>query len=72
MTAEDFVLDNSSHRKAVEAVCERLPQFDAVAALALVVEAVDTVDAGALVIAAQEVKGVGVPDFVREQQADCL
>jgi hypothetical protein len=72
VAAEDFVLDNGRHRKAVEAVCKRLPQLDAVATLALVVKAVDAVDAGALVVAAQEVKGVWVPDFVREQQADCL
>lgn len=51
MAAENLFVDDGSHRKAVEAVGEHLPELDAVAALALVVEAVDPVDAGGLVVA---------------------
>ena len=44
MTAEDLFVDDSGHGQAVETICERLPQFDVVASLAFVVEAVDAVD----------------------------
>jgi hypothetical protein len=42
--AEDLLIDNSSDRQAVEAVSEGLPQLYVVAALAFVVEPVNTVD----------------------------
>lgn len=41
-------------------------------ALTLVVEAIDAVDAGALVVAAQEEEVLGVFDLVGEQEADGL
>ena len=50
MAAEDLFFDDGGHREAVEAVGEHLPELDAVAALALVVEAIDPVDAGGLVV----------------------
>ena len=43
---------------------------DAEAALALVVEAVDAVDGGALVVAPQQEEVVRVLDLVGEQQTD--
>lgn len=53
VAAKDLFVNDGSHRKAVEAVGERLPQLDVVAALALIVETIDAVDAGALVVATQ-------------------
>ena len=34
VAAEDLLVDDGRHGQAVEAVCERLPQLDVVAALA--------------------------------------
>jgi hypothetical protein len=59
-------------RHAVEAVAERAPDFDGVATLALVVEAVDPVDRRALVVAPQEEELLRVLDLVGEEQADGL
>lgn len=70
--AEDLVVDNSSDREAVEAVGEELPEADTEAALALIVEAVDTVDGGTLVVAAEQEEIVRVLDLVAEEEADGL
>lgn len=72
VAAEDLLVDYGRHRQAVEAVGERLPQLDVVAALALVVEAVYPVDGGALVVAAQQKEVLRVLDLVGQQQADGL
>lgn len=72
MHAEDLVIDDGGDGQAVEAVGEDLPEADAEAALALVVEAVDAVDGGALVVAPEQEEVVRVPDLVRQQQADGL
>lgn len=50
MHREDLLIDDGGNRQAVEAICECLPQLDVVAALAFVVEAVDTVDRSTLVV----------------------
>lgn len=39
MAAEDLFVNNGGYRQTVEAICESLPQFDIVSALALIVEA---------------------------------
>ena len=59
MHAKDFLVDNGSDRQAIEAVCEGLPDLDIVPPLALVVDAVDAVDRGALVITAQDEEVLG-------------
>jgi hypothetical protein len=69
---ENLLVDDSSDRKAVEAVGESLPQLDVIATLALVVESIDTVDRGALVVAPKDEKVFGVLDLVGEEQADGL
>lgn len=69
---EDLLVDDSGDRKAIEAVGECLPQLNVVAALALVVEAVDTVDGRTLVVATQNEEVFGVLDLVGKQKADSL
>ena len=49
--AEDLLVDQSSHGKAIKDVTEHAPESDRVAALALIVETIDAIDLGALVIA---------------------
>ncbi len=72
MHGEDLLVDDGGNGQTVEAVGKGLPQLDVVAALALVVEAVDAVDGRALVIAAQDEEVLGVLDLVGQQQADGL
>lgn len=69
---ENLLVNDGSNGQAVEAVGEGLPQLDIVSSLALVIEAIDTVDGGALVVATQDEEVLGVPDLVREEQADGL
>jgi hypothetical protein len=66
---EDLLVNDGRNGQAVEAVSERLPQLDVVSALALVVEAVDAVDAGTFVVAAQDEEVLGIFDLVCEEQA---
>jgi hypothetical protein len=42
--AEDFLVNESSDGETIETVSESLPQLDIVAALALVVETINSVD----------------------------
>ena len=69
---EDLLVDDGGNGEAVEAVGESLPELNVVPPLALVVEAVDPVDRGALVVAAQDEEVFGVLDLVGEEQADGL
>jgi hypothetical protein len=69
---EDLLIDNGGNWKTVEAVGEGLPQLDVISSLALIVETVDTVDRGALVVAAQNEEVLGVFDLVCQQETDGL
>lgn len=69
---ENLLVDDSSDRKAVEAVGECLPQLDVIATLALVVESINTVDGGTLVVTSKDEEVFGVLDLVGEKQADGL
>jgi hypothetical protein len=69
---EDLLIDDGSDGQAVEAVGESLPQLDVVSSLALIVETVDAVDRGALVVTAENEEVLRVLDLVCEEQADCL
>lgn len=69
MHGEDLLVDDGGNGQAVEAVGESLPQLDVVSSFALVVEAVDTVDRGALVVATENEEVLGVLDLVRKQKA---
>ncbi|GIX60680.1 ABC1 family protein [Babesia caballi] len=60
-----LVVDDGGHGQAVEAVGEDLPELHAVAPLALVVEAVDAVDGGALVVPAEQEKVLGTDGLQR-------
>lgn len=72
VSAKDLFVNDGRAGQAVEAVREGLPQLDAEATFAFVVEAVDAVDGGAFVIAAEDEEVFGVFDFVGEQEADGL
>lgn len=70
MHGEDLLVDDCCDRQAVEAVRKCLPELDVVSAFAFIVEAVDSVDGGTLVVSAKDEEVFGVLDLVREEQAD--
>lgn len=72
MHGKDLLVNDGGNGQAVEAVGKRLPQLDVVASLALVVEAVDTVDRCTLVITTENEKVLGILDLVCQQQTDGL
>ena len=51
MAAKNFLVDDGSNRQTVETVRERLPESNVVPSFALIIESIDTIDAGTLVIA---------------------
>lgn len=67
---ENLLVNDGRNGQAVEAVGEGLPQLDVVSALALVVETIDTVDGGTLVVATEDEEVLRVFDLVGEKQAD--
>jgi hypothetical protein len=69
---EDLLVNDGGNGKAVEAVGEGLPQLDVVSSLALIVETVDAVDRGTLVVTAEDEEVLGVLDLVGEEQANGL
>jgi len=70
--AQDFFVNESSNRETVEAVGEGFPQFDIVSSLAFVVETINTVDGGALVVSSQEEEVLRVLYLVSQEKANCL
>lgn len=69
---EDLLINNGGDGKTVEAIGEGLPQLNIVAALALIIETVDTVDGGTLVVTSQDEEIFGILDLVGKQKADGL
>lgn len=72
MHGEDLLINDGGNGETVEAVGESLPKLDVVSALALIVETVDTVDRGTLVVSTQNEEVLGVLDLVRKEEADGL
>ena len=64
MHAENFFVNQGSNGQAIEHVTEYSPESDGVAALALIVEAVDTVDLCTLMVAAEQEEILWVLYFV--------
>lgn len=69
---EDLLIDDRGDGKAVEAISERLPELDVVSAFALIVEAIDTVNRGTLVVTTEDEEVLRVLDLVCEQKANGL
>jgi len=59
-----LLIDQRSHRQAVEAVCKCPPQADVVSSLAFVVKAIDAVDRGALVVSAEQEEVLWILDLL--------
>jgi hypothetical protein len=72
MHTKDLFINDSSARKAVETVSEGLPELDAEAPLAFIIETIDPVDGSTFVISTQDKEVFRILDFVCQKQADCL
>lgn len=64
---ENLLVDDCCDGQAVETIRERLPKLDVIPPLALIVEAVDAVDGGAFVVAAQDEEVFGVFNLVGKE-----
>ena len=69
---QDLIIDESGDGHAVKDVLELFPDADGVAALALVVETVDSIDLTALVISSQQEEILLKLDFVGQEENDRL
>lgn len=72
MHAKYLIIDDGGHGEAVKTLGERLPEANAIAALALVVETVDPIDRSAFVVSSEDEEVIGKFDFVAEEKTDCL
>mmetsp|Transcript_5816 Transcript_5816/g.12256 ORF Transcript_5816/g.12256 Transcript_5816/m.12256 type:complete len:204 (+) Transcript_5816:632-1243(+) len=68
--AKNLFVNDGGAGKAVEAIGESLPQLDSETSFALIVEAVDTIDGGALVVSTEDKEILGVLDFVSQQETN--
>ena len=72
MHTQDLIIDESGDGHAVKDVLELFPDADGVAAFALVVETVDSINLAALVISSQQEEVLLELDFVGQEENDCL
>ena len=70
MHANDFVVNDSTAREAVERIAKLLPHFYRETAATLVIKAINTVDTSTFVITSQEEKVFWILDFVGKEQTD--
>jgi hypothetical protein len=69
---EDLLVDDRRDGQAVEAISKCLPQLNVVPPLALVIEAIDTVDGGTFVVTTENKEVFRIFDLVRKEEADGL
>jgi hypothetical protein len=72
MHSKDLLVNDCCNRQAVEAICKCLPKPDVVPSLTFIVKAVDTVDGGRFVVAAQNEEIFWIFDLVGEKKAYSL
>ncbi len=64
MHGEDFLVNNSCNWQAIEAIGKSLPQLNVIPPLALVVESIDPIDRGTLMIPTKDEKVLWILDLV--------
>ena len=69
---KNLLVDDSGDGKAVEAVGKGLPQFDIVATLAFIIETIDAVDRGTLMVTSENEEILRVLNLVGKKKADSL
>lgn len=68
MHTNDFVVNDGGAGETVEGVAKLLPHFNGKAATALIVESVDAIDPGTLVVSSKEKKVLRILDLVGKKQ----
>lgn len=68
MHAENLLVNKSGHRKAIEDVTEHAPESDGIPTLALIVEAVDSINLCAFMIASKKEEVLGILDLIAEKE----
>ena len=63
-------VDRGQYGEHVEAVCEAAPHLEPIAPLALVVETIHAIYAGALVVTPQQEHVVGEAELIAEEQTN--
>jgi hypothetical protein len=72
MHAKNLLIDESCNGEAIEAVSESLPKLDVIAALALIIESINTINGGALMVSTEEEEVLGVLNLIGQEEAHCL
>lgn len=72
MHGKDLLINDGGNGQAVEAIGKRLPKLNVVTALALIVEAVDSVNGSTFVVTTQDEEILGVLNLVSQEQTDSL
>lgn len=67
MHAEDFFVNKCTNWQTVEDIRKDFPEFNRVAAFALIIKAINTINLRALVVASQQEEILGVLDLVTEK-----
>jgi hypothetical protein len=70
--AKDLLVNDSGTRKAVETVRERLPELNPKSPLAFIVESIDTINRGTLVVSAKDEEVLRVLDLVCKKETNSL
>jgi len=72
MRTEDLLIHDGSTGETVETIGKGLPKLNPKTALAFVIETVDAVDGGTLVISSEDEEVFGVFDFIGQKETDGL
>ena len=70
MHANNLVINDGAAGQAIKGIAKLLPHLDRESTAALVIKAINAIDAGALVVSAQQKKVLRVLDLVGKQEAD--
>jgi len=69
MRTKDLLIHDGGTGETIETIGKGLPELDPKTALAFVIETVDAVDGGALVISSKDEEIFGVFDLIRQKEA---
>ena len=70
--AENFLIDKSSHWKTVKHITEYSPELNRVPSFAFIVETIDAIDLGTLMVSAQHEEVLWVLNLIAKQKSNGL
>ena len=72
MHAENFIVNQSSHRHVVKTIRKLFPNLDVVSPLAFIIEPINSVDCRAFMVATQKEEIFWILNFIGEEKTDCF